>query len=113
MFRKLLFLFFVVITIPSYTVDPVLEKVEKKVNIIVDNILDLADILFTFPEIDKIDLEKEFILLLDKQGKKIEEKKKEICEKVSQQDFINRLNKLASFTEKLGLNCSEKKLITE
>ena len=104
MFKKLLLLSFIVTVVPTHSIDSVIEKVEKKVDIIVDNIFDLADILFTSPEIDKIDLEKEFILLLDRQAKKIEAKRRErnIDEKVSQQDFVNRFNKFMSFAEKLG-----------
>ncbi len=103
MFRKLLLLSFITTAIPSYTIDSVIEKIEKKVDVILDNLFDLADILFTSPEIDKINLEKEFILLLDKQVKKIEENKETMYKKIGKQGFINRLDKFISLAKKLGL----------
>ena len=47
MFRKLFLLFFIVITVPTYTIDPVVEKVDNKVDVIVDNVVDLVGIIVT------------------------------------------------------------------
>ena len=47
MFRKLFLLFFITMTASSYTIDPVVEKVDNKVDVIVDNVVDLVGIIVT------------------------------------------------------------------
>lgn len=45
MFRKLFLLFFIVIAVPTHTIDSVVEKIDNKVDVIVDNVVDLVGII--------------------------------------------------------------------
>ena len=104
MFRKLFLLFFIVATASSYaasqdrqpTFEATIKELEKKMDIIVDNVLEVNDILIGDSTIDEMTNEEADMLLalLEKQLAKIKKNEDEINEKVSKQDIDNRTKKL-------------------
>ena len=104
MFRKLLLLSFIVATASNYAAnqdrqaafEATIKELEKKVNIIVGNVLEVADILIDNSILDEMTEEESDMLisLLEKQLAKIKKKENEITGKVSKQDIYNRIKML-------------------
>ncbi|HEB41880.1 MAG TPA: hypothetical protein ENI08_02585 [Candidatus Dependentiae bacterium] len=103
MFRKLLLLSFIATVVPSYageagnpTLKAKIRDLEKKVDIIVDNALEVVDILIGESTIDEMTKEESDMLisLLEKQLAKTKKKEDEISKKASKQDIDNRIKML-------------------
>ncbi len=125
MFRKLLLLSFIVITVPIYTIDSVVEEIDNKVDVIADNVIDLVGTVITQTD-QKInglidDIEGLFDMLINLSTKeqqqlrslikeypellnsKIEEKFNKFKQSQKWQDFVNQhelINRIKKLSEK-------------
>jgi len=128
MFRKLFLLFFIAIAVPTHTIDSAVEKVDNKVDIIVDNVVDLVGIVVTQTDrkinglLDDIEdfcdmlinlstKEQQQLISLIKEypellNDKIEEKLNKFEQSQKWQDFVNQhdlINRIKKLSEKAAL----------